>query len=176
MIRLAVSGYRSTYIDDLAKIISAMAQNSGTIGVRVTDEREVRELSRRYAGKDAATDVLSFSYLEQGEGLSVKGEGVSVKRKALSVKDEEYLPQPSTLNPQPSELGDIVISAEHIKSQAQAAGTSEETEFVLLLLHGVLHLLGYDHQTLKQQARLDELQRATMQQLGLGYRSFGWRE
>lgn len=72
------------------------------------------------------------------------------------------------------EFGDIVISREHIARQATDAGTSEETELILLLMHGVLHIIGFDHQTADERQRLDKLQRELMQELGLDYRRFNW--
>lgn len=74
-----------------------------------------------------------------------------------------------------SELGDIVISREHIESQAKAAGTDEDTEFLLLLAHGALHILGYDHQTESHRRQMDGTQRDIMRELGRTYRDFGWQ-
>jgi len=70
----------------------------------------VRELNRRYRGKDAATDVLSFQADEPGE------------------------------------LGDVVIALGVARRQAREAGHSLQTELRVLALHGLLHLLGYDHE------------------------------
>lgn len=168
MIKLNVEGYSSSYLDELQQLISALTTHKGVINTKVIQKEEIRGLNKTYAGKDEPTDVLSFSYLEQRQASSVKGKGYSDKSSSYSY------PQPSTLNPQPSELGDIVISSEHIKKQANLAGTSEETEFILLLLHGVLHVLGFDHATEGQRTEMDRLQSEFMQKLGLVYRDFGW--
>lgn len=69
---------------------------------------------------------------------------------------------------------DVVISAQHIKAQAKTAGTPEATEFALLALHGMLHVLGYDHQNPRQVAEVDDLQAKIMKAAGLTYRDFGW--
>lgn len=79
---------------------------------RITTDREVRELNRRFLGEDRATDVLSF-------------------------------PSGSGIGP----LGDIAIAFPYARRQAQALGHSADLELRVLLLHGVLHLLGYDHET-----------------------------
>jgi probable rRNA maturation factor len=87
-----------------------------SVSVLVTGDEEIRELNRRYAGEDDSTDVLSF-----GAGV-VPG-------------------QPG----EDGELGDIVLSLDHMRAQAQSAGHSLERETAVLTVHGFLHLLGYDH-------------------------------
>jgi probable rRNA maturation factor len=91
-----------------------------TVGVAITDSDTVRELNRRYRGEDAPTDVLSFS-LDGGDEFS-----------AGAVAD--------------AELGEVVIAFPVAKRQAREAGHSIDAELAHLLVHGVLHLLGYDHQ------------------------------
>jgi probable rRNA maturation factor len=74
------------------------------------------------------------------------------------------------------ELGDIVISFQHVINQAKQAGTDDGTELALLTLHGILHILGYDHADKKQQKKLDELQEDIMSQAGLECRKFDWKQ
>jgi probable rRNA maturation factor len=88
----------------------------GAVGVALVSDRRVRALNRQYRGSDYATDVLSF---------------------------------PSDPHPGPATdpyLGDIVIAGGVARRQARAAGHSERTELRVLALHGLLHLLGYDHE------------------------------
>jgi len=70
--------------------------------------------------------------------------------------------------------GDIAICAEIAKDQAKENGISEEEELSLLLVHGTLHILGYDHQTEEQIASLDALQGDIMKLLNYNYRDFKW--
>lgn len=70
---------------------------------------------------------------------------------------------------------DVVISYQHVASQAKEAKTSQSTELALLILHGVLHILGYDHQNRAQISSVNELQAKLMQKAGLDYRNFGWK-
>jgi probable rRNA maturation factor len=74
-------------------------------------------INRDYLEKDKPTNVISFA-MQEGEGQGV----------------------------QPDLLGDVVISAETAARDAAEAGTSFESELYFLLLHGILHLLGYDHE------------------------------
>lgn len=88
----------------------------------VTNE-EIREINREYRGKDTPTDVISFAMEEQGEGeIEIIG-------------DEDF----------PTVLGDIVISVERAKEQAEEYGHPYRRELGFLTVHGFLHLLGYDH-------------------------------
>ena len=91
----------------------------------ITDDAGIRELNQQWRGKDKATDVLSFSQVE-GEG-------------------------PGTA---PELLGDVVISWETAKRQALEMGHTSEEEMKRLLVHGVLHLLGFDHEKGEEEARL----------------------
>jgi len=96
----------------------APARARGRVHVALVSDRRVRELNHRYRGKNAATDVLSFPAEHERPGRSV--------RAAI--------------------LGDIVIARGVAKRQARAAGHGERTELRVLALHGLLHLLGYDHE------------------------------
>jgi len=88
------------------------------MGVVVTNDETVRRLNREYAGDDHATDVLSFS-LREGEEFT-NPDGVD-------------------------RLGEVIISHPTAVRQAGDAGHSVEDEVAHLLVHGILHLLGYDH-------------------------------
>ncbi len=90
------------------------------ISISFTDDNDIRELNRAYRSKDKATDVLSFSQLEQ--------------------VDNEVAHMHSTI------LGDIVISLDTAERQAQELGVTFEDEIKRLLIHGTLHLFGYDHE------------------------------
>ncbi len=113
------------------------------LSVTVTDDETVHGLNREYAGEDAVTDVLSFS---QREG-------------------EEFVAAPGTVPP----LGEVVIAYPQATRQAQdrlhrqaedpstssgRADWSVEKEIERLLIHGTLHLLGYDHAEAEEERRM----------------------
>lgn len=89
------------------------------ISVTLTDNAGIKELNRRFRNKDTETDVLSFPQYEPGEL--------------------------NTLVILPILLGDIVISVEKAEAQAIDYGHSTQRELGFLTVHGLLHLLGYDH-------------------------------
>lgn len=105
------------------------------VSVLLTDDREIRILNRDYRNTDKPTDVLSFSMLE-GEGARFAGDV----------------------------LGDIVVSMTTTARQAREARRSVLDELTMLLAHGLLHLLGWDHRTpaedRKMRAETDTLCRA----------------
>lgn len=82
------------------------------------DNEAIQEMNREYRNKDSATDVLSFPMYEADEAID---------------EEEEIL------------FGDIVISLERAQEQCQEYGHSLEREVMYLLVHGLLHLAGYDH-------------------------------
>ncbi len=98
------------------------------LSVTVTDDETVRGLNREYAGEDAVTDVLSFS---QREG-------------------EEFIAAPEGALP----LGEVIIALPQAARQASDAGRSVEEEITRLLVHGILHLLGYDHGEAEEERRM----------------------
>ena len=105
------------------------------VSVTLVDDDEMRALNAEWRGIDSATDVLSLECERPDDPDLAEGE--------------------------PCELGDIILAPSYIKAQAARLNTSNETEFTLLLVHGILHLLGYDHleddDARLMEAREDEL-------------------
>jgi probable rRNA maturation factor len=117
----------------LARVAPRRAR--GAVTVAIVGDRRVRALNRLYRGIDRATDVLSFPVKPSASvGPSRRG---SV-RAARPVR--------RSLGPSPH-LGDIVIARGVARRQARDAGHDETTEWRVLALHGLLHLLGHDHET-----------------------------
>ena len=112
------------------------------MSVLLTGDDMIRDLNRRYRGADAATDVLAFPQ-EEGEGASA-----------------ESLPQAGEML-----LGDVVISVEAAARQAAEQGHSLDRELGLLLVHGILHLLGWDDSTPRQRRRMMERGREVVDSL-----------
>ncbi len=100
----------------------APVRRRSAVTVAVVSDARVRALNRSYRGKDSATDVLSFMSRRQAPGP-----GLQSRLDAF--------------------LGDIVIARGVARRQAREAGHDERTEWRVLALHGLLHLLGYDHET-----------------------------
>jgi probable rRNA maturation factor len=129
--------FTSAWVRRLAFLTLSTVKGKGfsnlcELSVLLTGDAQVKKLNRQYRGKDKTTDVLSFSLLE-GKRLKTGGAEKKV-------------------------LGDVVISLPQAKRQARKAGKTTESEVALLLVHGILHLLGYDHGSKPQEKRMFGLQ------------------
>lgn len=102
-----------------------------------TDDAHVRALNRRYRGKDAATNVLSFP-------------AAPVDRRRVGPL-----------------LGDIVLGSETVASEAADAGLSADAHATHLIVHGFLHLLGYDHEADEAAAMMEGLETTILAALGI---------
>jgi len=125
-------------IERAAQAALAHESAEGDISVVLADNPRLRELNREYLGIDAPTDVLSFPASETDPETGA-----------------HY-------------LGDILISVPRAEEQAQSAGHALEAEVQLLVVHGVLHLLGYDHAEAKEKAKMWKAQAEILGSLGLG--------
>ena len=107
-------------------------EGAAEVSVTFVDNEAIRELNRDYRGKDTPTDVLSFPLYEDDEDFD---DGF-VLPPDMEEDEEEA----------PTAIGDIVISVERAKAQAEEFGHSFERELAFLAVHSTLHLLGYDHE------------------------------
>ncbi|TMQ26853.1 MAG: rRNA maturation RNase YbeY [Nitrospirae bacterium] len=115
-------------LDRLARaILSDVGEASAELGILFVGDQRMRGLNRRYRGKDRTTDVLAFAMREA------------------------FTPQASRLTP--NMLGDVVISVPAAWRQAKEAERSLDEELAWLLVHGILHLCGYDHERSEKEAR-----------------------
>ncbi|MEY8436467.1 rRNA maturation RNase YbeY [Atopobiaceae bacterium 24-176] len=126
--------------EEMARVLSLVLDQEGVgrpcvVSVSVTDDEGMRALNAEWRGVDAATDVISLEC--------------------------ERPDDPSLLPDEPCELGDIVLDPAYIDAQASRFGTTPQDETRLLAIHGLLHLLGYDHleedEARVMEAREDEL-------------------
>ena len=99
------------------QLISEVAEASGTFSVAFISDNRMKQLNEIFRGKSSTTDVLSFPH------------------------------EPDEFDPEKGNLGDIVISVEQAQKQAGENGLTLDEEIKQLMLHGLLHLCGYDHET-----------------------------
>ena len=143
---------RMEWFELLQQVGEEMLDQEGITGAEVslllTNDTHIHELNKKWRGIDAPTDVLSFA-LREGERILLPAEG------------------------QPELLGDVVISVPRAQIQAEKYDHSVERELAFLLTHGILHLLGYDHQTRSDAETMEIRQEAVLSDLGLGRRGRG---
>ena len=113
------------------------------VSLVLTDDAGIAALNREFRGVDAPTDVLSFPQLEAAGPVT-------------AVPADAPLP-----------LGDIVMSLQRAEAQARAYGHARARELGFLLVHGLLHLLGYDHETPDEAATMEARQEAILHALEL---------
>lgn len=124
------------------------------ISVVLTDNQEIHEINKEFRGVDAPTDVLSFPSIEFDEPADFS-----------TLEDT----QPECFHPETGELimGDIVISVERARSQAEEYGHSMLREIAFLMAHSMFHLMGYDHMTDEERNVMEAKQDALMEELGI---------
>ncbi len=124
------------------------------VSVLLVDDHQIHQLNSQYRGVDAPTDVLSFPMLEFEEG-GQDGSDLQAVLNAAAHDGQAML------------LGDIVLSLERAQQQAQEYGHSFFREVGYLVVHGMLHLLGYDHEQEEQRLRMRQKEERVMEMLGL---------
>lgn len=122
----------------MERLLAALDESAASVSVSLVRDRAIRRLNRDYRGRDAPTDVLSFSLVEGGAPAG--GERM---------------------------LGDIVISVDTALRQAADYGASLEDELRRLLIHGMLHLLGHDHEIAAQARTMRAEERRLARAIGL---------
>lgn len=114
---------RAAILHDLQEILKILKYEQYDLGVWFTNDATIRTYNRDYRHKDKATDVLSFPFhpeLKAGERITLT-------------------------TPDDANLGDLIISAEYVARDAQKLGVPFEEHLRLIVVHGICHLLGYDH-------------------------------
>ena len=109
----------------------------GSVDVILTGDAEVRRLNRTFRGQDRATDVLSFSFVDGDHRDGCDHQDGGHQANAVSeLIAEQDMP-----------AGEVYISVERAAAQGEELGVPRDEELARLLVHGLLHLAGYDHQT-----------------------------
>lgn len=124
------------------------------VNLTLVDDASIQEINREYRNIDKPTDVLSFpllSYERAGDFSAIEEEAES------------------NFNPDTGEvlLGDIIISVPKVLEQAESYGHSVKREFAFLIVHSVLHLLGYDHMTSAEAAFMENKQKSILESMGI---------
>ncbi len=120
-----------------AVLLIANVEDSPSLSIRITDDQEIQTLNNQFRGFDKPTDVLSFEADFTDPDL-----------------ESRY-------------LGDVVISYPRAAAQADQRGHSADQELQLLVVHGILHLLGFDHAEPEEKERMWALQAQALERLGL---------
>ncbi len=129
-------GYKNySFLNKLLEgVITKLKLDNAIFSIVFVDDEKMREINKKYRNKDETTDVLSFAF-EDNE----------------NIKYNEF-----------RVLGDIYISIPKMQAQALEYEHSEKKELAFLVVHGLLHLLGYDHMTDQEEKEMFTLQEALL--------------
>lgn len=119
------------------------------MSVTLMDNEHIHEINKKYRGVDKPTDVISFA-IEEDDPDEVP---------IILPEDEEF--------DIPKNIGDIMVSMDKVKEQAEYLGHSEDRELGFLVVHGFLHLNGYDHMKEEDEKEMFGLQRKILDSYGL---------
>jgi probable rRNA maturation factor len=135
----------------------------GEVTIALVGDARIRALNRTYRRRDYATDVLSFPASDRASGRRARP--ASPRESANPKSTNPKSANPESRIPNPGSLGDIVIARGVARRQAREACHSVLTELKVLALHGLLHLLGYDHE--RDAGRMRRIERRLRQRAGL---------
>jgi probable rRNA maturation factor len=138
------TGLAKEALSALCQVTPELANPRLSASLLFTSDAEVHALNREWRGKDKPTNVLSFPMLERGELLALSPEGP------------------------PELLGDIALALETCAREAVDKGISLEHHVAHLIVHGLLHLASYDHETSPEDARaMEELEIKALAMMGI---------
>lgn len=128
------SAYEEVFNDLMKKTLSFLSvKDNYIVDVTIIDNQEIHKINKEYRGVDRPTDVISFAFFDDENESLVKGDA-------------------------PKSLGQILISYQKAEEQAKEYGHSLNREMSFLFVHGLLHLLGYDHMNEKDEKEMFKLQ------------------
>ena len=139
------SNYEKKYLDITKVTLEHLGLDfSPVISISFVDNKYIHKINKKYRDVDKETDVISFAFLDDDENRD------------NTLHSKGVVP-----------LGDIYISVDKAKEQAESYGHSLERELSFLYVHGLLHLLGYDHQNEVEEKEMFGVQEEILNKLGV---------
>ncbi|MCD6429460.1 rRNA maturation RNase YbeY [bacterium] len=126
------------FLKKIADLVLTKEGKEGVVSLVLVGPGRIKQLNKKYRGKNKVTDVLSF--------------GQAAESEFKEIQDENF-------------LGEIVICLRAVKKTAKREGSTFEKELARVLIHGILHLLGYDHKKPEQAQIMEEKQNKYLQEL-----------
>lgn len=132
-VKVAGAAFFKKYVERLYKVMKKeidlkLFKRDGQLDLVLINDRKMKSMNKEYRGKDKTTDVISFAYLEV----------------------TDYEKEPGDII-----VGDIFISVDTAKRQAREKGHDLKREMAILFVHGLLHCMGFDHNTDEEEAEMD---------------------
>jgi len=153
------------------KVLIILGQINDEVGVTLVNDADIHQMNLEHRGIDAPTDVLSFPLDDFDMELSDTDTDMAMYYNecdmALELDELELEPE-SKLTGMPHLVGDVVISVERAVAQSIEYGHSLQREVGFLLIHGLLHLYGYDHIDEQDRIAMRDEEERILAELGLG--------
>ena len=128
------SEYEEVFLDLYKRTFEFLkVEDNYVTDVTIIDDEEIHKINREYRNVDRPTDVISFAFYDDENEANILGDS-------------------------PKSLGQILISYERAEAQAKEYGHSLKREMSFLFVHGLLHLLGYDHMTKEDETKMFKIQ------------------
>jgi probable rRNA maturation factor len=140
----------------LRKLLAEVGEPNSAISLTLVDDETIRGINREHRNKDKPTDVLSFPLYHPSSALAPVPVIPSSSREA-----PQALGEPERL------LGDIVISVDTARRQAADYDAPLQSELYRLMIHGLLHVLGHDHEEPGERARMESEERRLASAIGM---------
>ena len=152
MARLKIVSEQKINVKKIAKAVYKTLNQTAKLKAELVfmQAEEMQQLNAESRGVDKVTDVLSFPTLD------------GIREQVLQVKDHPFETEKGRLF-----IGSIVMCEQKIKEQAQEYGHSEEREKTYLLVHGLMHLFGYDHMTEEDKKQMRDKEKQALKLLGV---------
>jgi probable rRNA maturation factor len=146
-----------SFINWLEQVFAALNIDDKEITIRLVDEAESQQLNYQYRSKNSPTNVLSFPFeMPDFMGMSVDENAVSEENQVGSLAEAEF-----------NLLGDLVICAPVVARESREQKKPEMHHWAHMVVHGTLHLLGYDHINDDEAEHMEALEKKILQQLAI---------
>lgn len=143
------------------RLLEALGERTSSLSVTFVSDAAMQVLNREHRGKDKTTDVLSFGLVGRAQLKGATPQAALRREPASSGTTSGGLLKPERM------LGDVVISVDTARRQAAQYDATLQDELYRLLIHGLLHVLGHDHQEAAERARMEAEERRLADAIGM---------
>jgi probable rRNA maturation factor len=140
--------FSASFLEELQELVHPVGMKDWNAGLVIVDNQEIKRLNSQFRDKKSVTDVLSFSHLV----LDFDDTAVIIKKGNNYAADDLYLDKAE------DEVGEIIIAPEFVSDRCVENSWDVFDELAMLVVHGALHLLGWDHQTEYQTKAMRKLE------------------
>jgi len=149
--------FNNSFIDEIQELVAPIGLESWSAGLIVVDDDEIQAINRQFRSNDNVTDVLSFSHLVLCD--------IDI---ATIRKGENYAADNLFLDQMETQVGEIIIAPEFVSRRCKENEWDISDELAMLVIHGALHLLGWDH---KEESQTEKMRHLESELLALTGRS-----